>query len=407
MSAVISPASHRHKLAITAKTPDNGGICAHEQCLHILTRSEVNKPEARSIMVAPRCYLDKRDSARAIVFVARYIVSVSGGVMTEQDMALFEALMPYAARETRRVRENDVRFVHYTTAETAIKILRGGELWLRNSTVMNDFSEVKHGMACLRAAWQSAQGARLKDIMATVQADLPEIFEANFDAQINDVHSETYLFSISEHAGGLEDQYGRLSMWRAYAPRNGVAFVFKNTPFINESNALNAFSSPVNYATVEKFEGDFKAVVDGFDVNLDIIKDLGGAWLNETLIRAFRIAVQSTKHPSFDEEREWRVLYTPSLLNRERQLTPQQLERIPTEIVTLGGVPQRIFKIPFKNYPDEGFVGASIPELVDRVLIGPTIDSYMIAQAIIGELMVAGVQNADQKVVITGIPLRD
>jgi len=326
--------------------------------------------------------------------------------VTEQEVALFEALMPYAAQETTRIRDNNVRFVHYTTAETAIKILRGGEMWLRNSVVMNDFSEVKYGMACLQAAWKGEHGQRLQKLMAEVQADLPGIFESTFDAQFNDVHSETYLVSISEHATGLEDQYGRLSMWRAYAPRNGVAFVFNNTPFISESNALNAFTSPVNYATVDSFADDFKAVVDGFEANLDTLKELGGGWLHYTLLRAFRAAIQSTKHPSFVEEREWRVLYAPMLLHREGLLSEQQLERIPTEIVTLGGVPQRIFKIPFRNYPDEGFVGATIPELIERVLIGPAIDSYMIAQAVIGELTVAGVQNADQKVVITGVPLR-
>ena len=326
--------------------------------------------------------------------------------MTEQEIALFEALMPYAARETTRVRDDNVRFVHYTSAETAMKILRGGEMWLRNSTVMNDFSEVKHGMTCLRAAWLSEHGERLKKLMAEVQADLPDIFTANFDAQLNDVHNETYIVSISEHASGLEDQYGRLSMWRAYAPRNGVAFVFHNTPFLNESSALNAYTSPVNYATFEKFAVDFKAVVDGFEAHLPTLKQLGGQWLHETLVRAFRFAIQSTKHPSFVEEREWRVIYAPSLLHREGQLTFQQLERIPTEIVTLGGVPQRIFKIPFRNYPDEGFVGATVPELIERVLIGPSVDSYMIAQAIVAELTAAGVQNADQKIVITGIPLR-
>ena len=38
-----------------------------------------------------------------------------------------------------------LRFVHYTTAEAAIKILRSKTLYMRSTTAMADFSEVQHG----------------------------------------------------------------------------------------------------------------------------------------------------------------------------------------------------------------------------------------------------------------------
>lgn len=326
--------------------------------------------------------------------------------MSETELDLAALFTPLAAREIRRVRENGVRFVHYTSAETAMKILRGKEMWLRNSTLMNDFSEVQYGLDCLVSAWNGEAGERLKKVLREVDPELPDQFIAHFDAQLLDVRAETYLVSISEHAGGLEDIYGRLSMWRAYAPRNGVAFIFNNRPFVSETDALNAFTSPVNYATKESFAKDLLEVAEGMEKGIDTWKEHGSDWLRETLLTTLRFAIQSTKHPSFAEEQEWRVIYSPHALERTGMLTEQQMERIPTEIICLGGVPQRIYKIPFKNYPDEGFEGATIPELIDRVLIGPSPDSYMIHQAIVAELTQAGVANAGEKVIVTGVPLK-
>src|ERR1017187_5880061 len=39
----------------------------------------------------------------------------------------------------------ELRFVHYTTAEAALKIITGKRLWMRNSNCMADYREVQHG----------------------------------------------------------------------------------------------------------------------------------------------------------------------------------------------------------------------------------------------------------------------
>ncbi len=290
-------------------------------------------------------------------------------------------------------------------------ILRSERMLLRNSILMNDFSEVQHGMDCLVAAYRGPIGDRLKAVMRSIQEDLPEILESNFNETFKDVRSETYLISISEHGDPehgdeLEDAFGRLSMWRAYAGRNGIAFVFKNSPFMTENNALNAFTSPVLYATQESFTGYFDELVSGFEANLELVRSLGGEGFHDALINTFHFAVQSTKHPAFREEREWRAIYSPTELQRKGEMTPRQLDKIPTEIMTLNGVPQRVYAIPFRDHPEEGFVGATIPALLDRILVGPSLDEYAIAQAFVAELTGLGVENAHERVKITGIPLR-
>lgn len=332
--------------------------------------------------------------------------------MTEEQLVIARIFIPRMVRELVRARDNAIRFSHYTSADTGLKILRSGRMLLRNSVLMNDFSEVGHGLDCLTSAYNGPLGDRLKAALQKVQVDLPEILEENFNQQVLDVRGETYLMSLSEHGyedpmeTAHEDQFGRLSMWRAYAPKNGVAFVLRNGPFVSESNALQAFTSPVIYATKDAFLPSFEEVVVAIEQNVEFLTGLGGAFVHDMLINVFKFAVQSTKHPAFKEEREWRVIYDPTRLQRLGQMTDDQLKRVPTEIMSLGGVPQRVYSIPFQNYPDEGFLGATAPELIDRVLIGPTVDGYAIAQAFVSELSTLGVEDAATKVIITGVPLK-
>lgn len=330
--------------------------------------------------------------------------------MTENELALAKIFFPRAIQELTRARENNVRFAHYTSADTALKILQSGEIFLRNSSLMNDFSEIRHGWRCLLSAYNSPLGKRLQMVLREIQPDLPEILQGNFNSQILEVTNETYLCSLSEHGDPLgddhEDKFGRLSMWRAYAPKDGVAFVMKNTPFLGESFALGAFTSPVVYAMPDEFQPAFEEIVVGIEANIGTLTPLGGQVVHDSLMNAFRAAVQSTKHPSFKEEREWRVLYSPSLLRSAGALTDEQMRRIPCTVRSLGGVPQHVYAIPFVDYPDEGFVGATLPELIDRVLIGPSQDSFAIWQAFVAELTRLNVQNAEDKVFVTGVPLR-
>lgn len=326
--------------------------------------------------------------------------------MDDIQQKIAQIFMPHGLREMDRARKAAMRFVHYTSADTGLKILHSQEMLLRNSSLMNDFSEVRHGFDCLVAAYNGDVGARLKAALRQVQEDLPEVLESNFNSQVLDIMNHTYLLSVSEHEGEHEDRFGRLSMWRAYAPKDGIAFVMKSAPFLCESDSLQAFSSPVSYTTQEAFQPTFEEVVTSIESNIDFLKNMGGNAVHEMLMVAFRFAAQSTKHPAFKEEKEWRVIYTPTILEARGAMTPRQAERIPTRIMSLNGVPQRVYAIPFRDYPDEGFIGAAVPDLIDRILIGPSTDAHMIAQAFVSELQRLDVQDAHLKVTITGVPLR-
>jgi hypothetical protein len=200
--------------------------------------------------------------------------------MDDELRKIAEMFMPHAAREMARVKVSNLRFAHYTSADTGLKILRSERMLLRNSNLMNDFSEVRHGWNCLLSAYSGDFGNRLQNCLRKVQNDLPGILQSNFNEQVLDVLSETYLLSVSEHDAGHEDNFGRLSMWRAYAPSDGVAFILNNDAFLCESQALNAFSSPVAYAMPDDFQPAFEEVVVSIENNIDALVPMGGQFVH-------------------------------------------------------------------------------------------------------------------------------
>jgi hypothetical protein len=296
-----------------------------------------------------------------------------------------------------------LRFVHYTSADSAQKIIASNEVLLRDSQLMNDFSEVRHGAACLREAWHCGEGERLKTLLAEIHPELPSRLEASYNQTLPAIVADTYLISVSEHHAA-DDEFGKLSMWRAYAPKDGIALVFHNAPFVTESDALGTYASPVVYRTPGNFRPLFKEVVDSIDGELAELRKMDPQFTHNWLLGAFVFAVQSTKHPAFEEEQEWRVIYSPPILQGSRYWTEERCKRVPVRWKTLNGIPQRTYALPFADYPNEQFTGATLPALLDRVMVGPSRHADIIKQAIGDQLQSLGMSNPH--ISVTGIPLR-
>lgn len=333
--------------------------------------------------------------------------------MTLEEENLAEIFMPRTIEKSKLVKEKNQKFVHYTSAENGLRILDGGQIFLRNSKLMNDFSEIQHGRDCFIHAYNSDEGIRFQNLLKQIRDDLVQQFEYDFNNNLRNIIDETYIFSMSEHGNinqtpnnDPEEKFGRLSMWRAYAKNNGVAFIFNNKPFISESNAIKAYTSPVLYADKEQFSEEFKKIIDNIEANLTLIKKADIGLIYAWLIITFTLAIQATKHPSFHEEREWRIIYAPKVLKTFGDNEEEKFLRIPSENLSIDGVPQRVYKLPFRNYPEDGFEGATIPELLDKILIGPSDDYNVISQVYVEKLQSLEVGNFESKVVNTHIPLR-
>ena len=65
--------------------------------------------------------------------------------MTIDHNKLDSILFPYSAIKRQSLYAQGGRFVHYTTADAAMKIIARTSFWMRNMRTMNDFSEIEYG----------------------------------------------------------------------------------------------------------------------------------------------------------------------------------------------------------------------------------------------------------------------
>lgn len=317
--------------------------------------------------------------------------------MTGFEEKFAKIFFPYASERMAEVKARKTRFVHYTSADSAMGILKNRVLWMRNASVMNDYREVMHGLESLRAAYDFSDGGhRLRKSLDCVFDGITKEIEKRYNQWVPSFESETYLTSISEHSDD-EDALGRLSMWRSYGESSGVAIVFNSQAFFSDTNVLGFYSSPVGYLDKNSFGSVLDEVAGNVEANLSQLKRLGRAKTLEIVTRLFMFAALSAKHPGFKEEREWRVIYSPHFMKSNVLIKT---------VKSVHGVPQVIYKIPLKNLPKHHITGLEPAELINRVIIGPSQYPTALYQAFVELLAQAEVPDPESKVYVSQTPLR-
>ncbi|MBA4042470.1 MAG: hypothetical protein C0474_11930 [Sphingobium sp.] len=290
------------------------------------------------------------------------------------------------------------RLVHYTSAEAAYKIISSRQIWLRNAQMMNDFSEIQHGISCLQGSWASEAGLALQAMLNRIKEGLRDELAELFDGHAEELRRASYIVSLSEHDDD-EDEYGRLSMWRAYGGRSGVAMVLNNTAFVSETDQMRVFSSPVIYKDMRQFTEWFQRWASAVVTCEEKLKALGPEAMRNILFWVFRSFALCTKHPGFAEEREWRVFYSPVFEGDSEWIEPA------VEIV--GGVPQHLMKLHLIDNPEKHITGVAPKTMLNRIIIGPC--EYPVqVRAAIGEAMAkAEIENPLDIMWMSLIPLRN
>lgn len=314
------------------------------------------------------------------------------------ELQLTRILAPEKLEARNRLK--DQQLVHYTSAENAMRILKFGEVWLRNLRVMNDVSEVDHGLSFMRASIQAdptdrSQFGGLKAALHSLDSVFPGIANQllqNFDGAFWWVRNETYvacLSDVQEDENGL----GRLSMWRNYAAgQTGVGIIVKTDLFGYDSPDRGVYSTPVLYDTEQQLDARLQVTAGAIlqnaeflrkDVGLDLVR-----WSFGQLMRDYAIGF---KHPGFKEEREWRVFHT---------LNVDNLQKLKIETEAIAGVPQRILKFNLKDND------MSYPDLIAGLIIGPSPHQRVIAQSLADVLRVQGMTEDQFTIQFSPIPLR-
>lgn len=313
------------------------------------------------------------------------------------DQSIYsEIFFPSAFEASKRVIANGSRFAYYTTAATAYQLLKNQQIWMRHTRVMNDYMEVEHGLECIVKALQSSAGTVFMSAMDECYPGSANEIRQRFDDIAPMIRQYTYVTCVSEHTSD-EDKYGRLSMWRAYGGDAGVALILNGGAMLRPSDAIGAYSTPVAYIDECGVADELRKIASNITFDLDRARFWGREGFVNAVIDVFRYAAICTKHPSFKEEREWRLVTTQNVQNSSRLIS---------SIEILGGIPQRVLKFQLVDVPEQGLYGLTPSAFIERVLIGPCDYPETIRAAIQDGLVSSGVDSPEAKIYITGIPLR-
>ena len=292
------------------------------------------------------------------------------------------------------IKSGNRRFAYYTSADTARNIILNEEVWLRNATVMNDFSEISYGLSLVKKALSGRYGKFFSNAANTVFPDVmdkirPKLIELELRWRV-----ETYILCLSLHES-LEDRNGRLSMWRAYGD---VALIINNKPLTAVTDRLGVYSTPVHYLDQTGADTRLKTVAQAILDNVDFIRNLGEKVFINCAINMVFLAAIGTKHPGFSEEKEWRIYFRPAEY-------PNSI--LKSKVVVIDNVPQEIWTLPLQHDPSNDLHHADIPSLLDKIIVGPTPYPYVSSRAFMKLLEEeVGADDASCKVVVSDIPLR-
>jgi hypothetical protein len=318
------------------------------------------------------------------------------------DAFFFDRLFtPYAQSRREKLypsRSGYAQFVHYTSAEAALKIINGKRFWLRNTSCMGDYREVQHGFDTLRSALASeGNEAKLSAALDRCSPGLAKESFGLFNQWWEHIRTNTYIGCLSEHDIG-ENDHGRLSMWRAFGGGVARVGVVLNVPWYSGGvEALNLIFSPVAYFGEGQVRSELAVVIHNIHANIDVLRRTGRGIILGRVANMLMAAVTCMKHEGFHEEKEWRVLCNPKML-------PSPLVQHCTQ--SIAGVPQIVYEMPLDVTASDKLSELDVSKLVSRVIIGPTQYPSAIAGAFVEAMARAGIPDPEAHVCASGIPIR-
>jgi Protein of unknown function (DUF2971) len=321
----------------------------------------------------------------------------------DREAQLERIFSPFATKQMREFylkqpNPDEARFVHYTSAEAALRIIQNKRIWMRNVTSMSDYSEVQHGHL-IHSNLLNDPDIRnplvtVLDNCAPGAAD--EAFK-HFDKWWEDIRLNSFVTSISEH-DQTENTHGRLSMWRGFGGHSArVALVFKVSSSLLRAGVFNLMFSPVAYLTDKELRAQYMEVINEIQKAETFLKSVGKEQVRQSVYSMLVANVTCLKHEGFKEEREWRLIYGP-------QRWPSKYIEKSTEVV--AGIPQIVYKIPLDRNKDRELAEFDLARILDRVIIGPTQFSWSLYEAFAVALKDIGVPDSGKHVVNSQIPIR-
>lgn len=201
---------------------------------------------------------------------------------------------------------------HYTDGGGLQGILAKEEFWASDARFLNDATEISYGLevadeavdnAARSGRWEPSTSHFLMRVMASDGANLTGFLRAR---------SEVYVACLCEE-GDL------LSQWRSYAGRDtagGYALQFRHrTPWTGWIDHLGRKTLRLQRVLYDR--GDQLAAFSGLIELLAPVYDVDHSErrmeaVTRNLVDGILELATLCKHPSFREEREWRIVYERS-----------------------------------------------------------------------------------------------
>ena len=305
------------------------------------------------------------------------------------------SLMAPVKMRTKKISEGNVDFAHYTRAETAFNIIQSSSFWLRNSRLMNDYSEMILGLRTveLNFAESSKVGGSFWQKTREIDLHFKDKVQARFAQQKEHVFSKTYIGCLSEYSNiHTGPELGKLSMWRAYGYPNGVALVFDGASVISDNTTLDVTSYPVFYPSYGVDLPALAAGIENLTQNFKLLKDFDPQLIANALADIMIHLAIGIKDSNFHEEAEWRVVFREGVYQH-------QVSSIKPAVVS--GVPQLVCSVPLDDDRQ-----LSLKRILKKIVIGPTEYPEIAREAFVKLLEEQGFDSPALKVFISNIPYR-
>lgn len=290
---------------------------------------------------------------------------------------------------------------HYCSTASLEGIIKNKQLWLSNPLFMNDLEEVRFGV--LKGTSIARESQELKDALKTGTRE-QMFFDAlsdHFDMYSGEHVFDLYIACFSEHS--IDDEDGRLSMWRAYAASgDGAALIFDLNSVVRRDGSYNGLLlDKVGYGTKEEREQWLrdKVIQTARIIDEITVPDEYLGMVAAALFERIKLMAVFSKHSGFLEENEWRLVY---MAERDFQ---NKYESCLNYAVTARGVEPKL-RLPIHGavpWHTEAFDFASI---LQKVILGPSVSSQLARMSTARMMKILGMPSLIDKLQSSSIPLR-
>jgi hypothetical protein len=254
--------------------------------------------------------------------------------------------------------QNDILY-HYTGLNGFLSIIETQSLFFSNVNFLNDSKEIKHGVDIVLKAIEETEKNETSDILLKMKENIDLLYK-----------SEKYVTCFSKD-GDL------LSQWRAYGNNGkGISIGFE---FADLTDSFDKYltGTHIEYDETTQIESIkeyinlivhfYKKIQDNYDWNGQDFNNL----VAKQIITFFNNVIYSFKHPSFIDEREYRL-----------QLEIDNKDDIDLKFRATENliIPYTVLKNSYASYletkeSDETEPIFSLKKLpISKIIIGPSLD---------------------------------